>query len=224
MQVLNGKIEGGTRDVSSIFPFLSNQSIKEIEMTTENIPQSPITQEQRLRFWSRVALTADDSQCWNWMAHCSKSGYGAIYWYRKTRRAHRVAWLLTFGYMPSLHVLHSCDNTKCVNPKHLREGTQKENMEDVLARKRRVWPFGDKVPKAKVTNAQVIEIRQRLSHGETPNAIARQFPITANSVRGIKRGDTWKRLEEADTVHQYSEVESVAAAPITKLKEKTEEE
>lgn len=31
-------------------------------------------------------------------------------------------------------------------------------------------------------------------------------------------------LEEADTVHQYSEVESVAAAPITKLKEVQKEE
>jgi hypothetical protein len=41
MQLLNVKIESGMAGVTSTSPFLSNQSVKEIEMTTRNLPPCP---------------------------------------------------------------------------------------------------------------------------------------------------------------------------------------
>lgn len=87
------------------------------------------------RFWSRVALTADDSRCWEWVASRSH-GYGVLTFEGKTWRAPKCAWFLTYGVEPTLLMLHHCDNPACVNPKHLYEGTQQDNINDMIRRNR----------------------------------------------------------------------------------------
>ena len=99
--------------------------IKEIETVKE-------------RFWSKVALTADPSRCWEWQAATLKKGYGTVTVQRKSFLAHRFSWFLHHGTHPdpNLFVIHSCDNRKCVNPSHLREGTHLDNMRDMVLRNR----------------------------------------------------------------------------------------
>lgn len=90
------------------------------------------------RFWSKVEKT---DNCWNWVGGTSgkKGGYGAI---RLPGRkggkhgAHRVSWFIAYGYMPDLHVLHKCDNKKCVRPSHLFLGTNQDNINDKVAKGR----------------------------------------------------------------------------------------
>lgn len=86
------------------------------------------------RFWSKV--TKSDG-CWEWTAHRDKKGYGSFGFSGKVQKAHRVAYILTFGELPDgAHILHSCDNPSCVNPGHLRTGTHTDNMQDKVMRGR----------------------------------------------------------------------------------------
>ena len=76
--------------------------------------------------------------CWDWHGNKSHNGYGRFAVTRdKTVRAHRYSYKFFKGDIPEgLLVLHSCDNPACVNPKHLRLGTYKDNYEDSMARGR----------------------------------------------------------------------------------------
>ncbi len=48
---------------------------------------------------------------------------------------HRNVFSMVHGYMPVV-VMHTCDNRKCINPKHLKGGTQQENIQDMHSKGR----------------------------------------------------------------------------------------
>lgn len=80
------------------------------------------------RFWSRVEKTAT---CWNWTGGLNRDGYGQTRWEGASRRAHRIAYLLIRGQDPgSLHLHHTCENPRCVNPEHLEPLPSAEHVAD----------------------------------------------------------------------------------------------
>jgi hypothetical protein len=84
------------------------------------------------RFWEKVKKS-DSGNCWEWIGAFSTSGYGHIIWDKKHIDAHRLSYILNIGNIPTgMMILHSCNNKRCVNPEHLRLGTQAENMADFL--------------------------------------------------------------------------------------------
>ena len=81
------------------------------------------------RFWSKVDVRGL-AECWLWQAGTNGSpGYGQFALGRKLARnlgicrtalAHRVAYELEGGPIPEgLELHHRCENTLCVNPRHL---------------------------------------------------------------------------------------------------------
>ena len=72
------------------------------------------------RFWQKVGK-GPPSACWEWRgALARRTGYGVFALNGRTRPAHRVAWLLTWGPIPSkINIHHLCENRSCVNPDHL---------------------------------------------------------------------------------------------------------
>jgi hypothetical protein len=99
-------------------------------------PATPIAE----RFWALVDV---GDGCWEWMGHRNilRGGYGTFIDSRKSGkrmwRAHRLAYELHYGpFDPDLLVLHECDNPPCVNPAHLKLGTQKENLAEMVERGR----------------------------------------------------------------------------------------
>jgi hypothetical protein len=97
------------------------------------------------RFWPKVKI-GKANECWEWQAAKYSNGYGTIGAPRGARQllAHRVSYELTHDVsLPkSILVLHKCDNPPCVNPKHLRLGTPKDNSQDALKKGR--FPTGDR--------------------------------------------------------------------------------
>lgn len=106
---------------------------------------------------------------------------------------HRYAYEVWVGPIPKgKMLLHSCDNGPCINPKHLRPGTHKENMRDMKMRKRaaRGEHNGNRV----LTENDVLEIRELYKRGETQQAISEQFGTARTTIGQIVRGDTWTHL------------------------------
>jgi hypothetical protein len=92
------------------------------------------------RFWSKVEIREPDV-CWLWTASVNNRGYGRFWITGQIVLAHRVSFKLHKGSLdPNLNVLHSCDERRCQNPTHLFQGTQLDNIHDMVAKGRhRGW-------------------------------------------------------------------------------------
>ena len=76
--------------------------------------------------------------CWLWCGATSAKGYAILYKRIEGRyRRFRVARLLLgLASGEPRMALHLCDNPRCVNPEHLRAGTNGDNMRDAVERRR----------------------------------------------------------------------------------------
>ena len=151
------------------------------------------------RFWAKVELHSPQD-CWKWLAATDgRHGYGAFGVARmKVSKSHRVAYELTYGEIPGgKGVLHICGNPPCVNPYHLRAGTQADNAIDRRAMGRE--PLGESRSNAKLTNAQAKKIYARYHrYGESVTQIAHDYSeaglISEAAVYAIIKGRSWRGI------------------------------
>ncbi len=81
-------------------------------------------------FWGRVAIPTDRRHCWEWIPSRAYRQHGRCSINGVTEGCHVWSWMFYHGTYPTFQVLHKCDNACCVNPDHLYEGTQSQNMID----------------------------------------------------------------------------------------------
>lgn len=145
-------------------------------------------------FWSHVA-NGDDAECWPWLgAKTAMGGYGKATWRRKSVNAHRLAWILAKGTIPSgLFVCHKCDNPPCCNPAHLFLGTAAENNADKVSKGRS--RNGSRSHLAKLTEGQVREIKQRvLDGGLFHHELAVEYGVSPGTITAIATEAVWKDI------------------------------
>lgn len=143
------------------------------------------------RFWSKVSIV-NLLSCWQWTGAISSCGYGHITVDKVDHLAHRFAWIVTKGAIPSgSFVLHRCDNKRCVNPGHLFLGTHKDNMKDMVNKGRAAR--GDIHGNSKLSLDQVLAIRRLF--GTIPvTEIARRFDVAFKTVYRIAHRESWKHI------------------------------
>lgn len=70
-------------------------------------------QSDERRFWSKVKIK-HRGQCWEWQAAKDRKGYGHFWYAGRIVKAHRFAWGLENGEIPTgMIVMHACDNPAC---------------------------------------------------------------------------------------------------------------
>lgn len=146
------------------------------------------------RFWEKIKK-AGSSECWEWVAYKDIGGYGIIAVNKITQKAHRVSWILHYGEIPDgMFVLHKCDNPACVNPDHLFLGTQQENIQDMVNKKRHSRHESHR--SAKLTRQDVKDIIELRRQKISMRKIADMYNITNCTVHSICQGIAWREVTE----------------------------
>jgi hypothetical protein len=156
---------------------------------------SPQLAKAAARFWAKVDTSGE---CWLWTGPRNKWGYGYFWLDGRNHKATRVAYELLHGPIPDgLHVLHDCpggDNPSCV--RHLYPGTHLDNMRDKVGKGRSSRPTGEQNPSAKLTDADVRNIRQL--HAETQanyKTLALRFNVDRRTVACLVERRTWRHID-----------------------------
>jgi hypothetical protein len=151
-----------------------------------------------VRFWTKVTVGAPDD-CWPWTGSTDRKGYGKIASGGLEGRllgAHRVSYEFAYGPVPEgLNVLHSCDNPPCVNPAHLRAGTQADNIHDAVDRER-LWM-------TKVTHCKN---GHEYSADNTRYYGTHRYCIACEKARtkGLGRGGYWRNKTHCIHGHEFT--------------------
>jgi hypothetical protein len=142
--------------------------------------------------------TLQGENCWLWQGSIDTQGYGQLTVAQKPLQAHRLAYTLFKGDIPAGSVIrHSCHNRQCVNPQHLCQGTQKDNIQDSVKAGR--MASGERNGRAKLTLENVEEIKQLRQQGWSQQKIGQKFNLHHTTVGSLLRGKTWKPLHTKET-------------------------
>lgn len=141
------------------------------------------------------------SGCWLHQGAKNSSGYPSVRVLGVKLSTSQAAYkaFCDWGWMPADRgqvVMHSCDVRHCVNPDHLRLGTQSENMRDMCAKKRRTnnGAKGSRNTKAKLGEAQVPWLRQMLRWGVSARSLAEIAGVSTSTIYTIKHARFWRHV------------------------------
>ncbi len=148
-----------------------------------------------------VSRTIPRGECREWQGKRTAKGYGLVKVKGRWVRVHRLVLVLKLGRSleEGEQAQHTCDNPPCIEPKHLKPGDQADNVQDMWSRGRNKPLAPPEKPAARLTRAQVIEIRVRYRAGEQQGGLALEFGVTESTISQAVRGRTWADVAGAVT-------------------------
>ena len=166
-------------------------------MTTVQQPEIIMARPKKgITFWDRVyTLVERDGECLIFTGCKDECGYGRINRTGKLVRLHRAVWERDHGPLgKGVVVMHTCDRPSCIEPSHLRAGTQRENIADMDAKHRRRSLVGSMHGRAKLKESDIPRIRAMLERGDTCVSIGKIFGVTDMMIRHIKKKRAWTHV------------------------------
>lgn len=146
--------------------------------------------------WMLDHVNYDKQDCLIWPFSPGAAGYGNIRHNGANITANNYVCRLAHGEPPAEkpHALHSCRNGPkgCVNPSHLRWGSHSENMADRVADG--TTNRGEQQWQSRLTENDVLEIRNRLSNGDGCALIAVDYEVSRYAINDIRTERRWSWL------------------------------
>ena len=154
--------------------------------------QPQATRGEPARYLRDVAIPFSGDECLLWPFGAT-NGRGRIQVGDRSHLAYRLVCAAVHGEPPAPghECAHSCGNGHlgCVNPHHLRWATRSENAYDMVLHGTSCR--GERNGRAKLTAADVHEIRAKISAGQTLAAIAADHGVSRKAIRLISAGKNW---------------------------------
>jgi hypothetical protein len=153
---------------------------------------------EALRFYRENVLPYEDSSCLFWPFTRYGNGYARLHLDGEERLVSRLVCEAVNGIAPTpVHeAAHSCGkgHLGCVAKSHIRWATSAENKADKLVHGTLLR--GEMCNWAKLTSAQVREIRSLRRAGLTQAALAAKFGVRRSAISDIDRRVKWAWLDE----------------------------
>jgi hypothetical protein len=133
-------------------------------------------------FWLAIDVGKPDD-CWPWTGY-QERGYGRYSIDGRMRFAHDLAleWSTGEPRPDGLDTCHSCNNSICVNPAHLRYDTRQSNVDDMMR------AGTHRVTNRKLSDDDVVIIRERAHAGAAGGLLASQYGVSESVISQIIRG------------------------------------
>ncbi|WP_213805742.1 HNH endonuclease [Granulicella sp. dw_53] len=143
------------------------------------------------RLIEKLDLVSSSTDCWLYLGALAPNGYGIFNdGDEGSVLLHRYAYNLFYGPIPEGKVvMHKCNVKNCCNPKHLKAGTQKQNIAQCIREGRKPKTYKKRRP---VTESELNEIRTRHAAGESAYKIGKSLNRSEPLLSAILSGKTHK--------------------------------
>lgn len=126
------------------------------------------------------ALLQETDDCILWPFGKDANGYGKL----RQKTTHRVICEAAHGPpFPKARACHSCGNPACINKRHIRWGTAKDNAKD--AQKLGELATGERRKNTKLTDAQCFEI-YAAGHSKSISQLAKEYGVSTKAIDEIR--------------------------------------
>lgn len=137
----------------------------------------------------QIKYCISENGCWDCVSHATdKKGYPVVTREGKFWRMARYVYTLEKGEIPiGKIVMHSCDNTNCINPEHLSIGTVRENIADMVKKKRHA--IGERNGGGVKLNSEKVKMIRK---DQRPlRVIAADYNVSHKLILLVKRKKIW---------------------------------
>lgn len=150
-----------------------------------------------------ITWRIDDNGCWICTSHAFNTyGYAQTKFNGKIKLIHRLMYENKYGEIPKgMCACHKCDNPNCINPRHIFVGTNKDNSEDMVQKRRQSHigspgMKGVNHPQSKLIESDVIKIMNEKTLNQ--KQLSLKYGVSQAVISKIRLGQSWKHLQRSE--------------------------